>query len=146
MVDADGLTAILDWEFAARYPTIRFLKNSSNVGLQTSMARALSVVTADYLVWAASDDRLLPEFLERSMTVLERHPEAGLCFSELAVLRGDSGRIKRFAELPALAHIFDLSDLPEYMGPADLERRMRRAYLPMTSNSVGISGGVMAWR
>ena len=123
-------------EFAARYPTIRFLKNSSNVGLQTSMARALSVVTADYLVWAASDDRLLPEFLERSMTVLERHPEAGLCFSELAVLRGDSGRIKRFAELPALAHIFDLSDLPEYMGPADLERRMRRAYLPMTSNSV----------
>jgi glycosyltransferase involved in cell wall biosynthesis len=123
-------------EFVARYPTIRFLKNASNVGLQTSMARALSVVTADYLVWAASDDRLLPEFLERSMIVLERHPEAGLCFSELAVLRGDSGRIERFAEITAVAHIFDLADLPEYLGPAELERRMRRAYLPMTSNSV----------
>jgi GT2 family glycosyltransferase len=123
-------------EFVARYPTIRFLKNASNVGLQASMARALSIVSADYLVWAAADDRLLPEFLERSMTVLERHPDAGLCFSELAVLRGDSGRIERWAEVPALAHIFDLAGLPEYLGPADLERRMRRAYLPMTSNSV----------
>src|SRR5207244_7022380 len=97
---------------------------------------ALPRVTADYLVSAASDDRLLPAFLEKSMALLERHADAGLCFSELSVLRGDSGRIERFADVPRLAHIFDLSDLPEYLSPADLERRMRRAYLPMTSNSV----------
>jgi glycosyltransferase involved in cell wall biosynthesis len=123
-------------QFAARYPAIRFLKNPRNLGLQASIALALPRVSADYLVWAASDDRLLPAFLEKSMALLERHADAGLCFSELSVLRGDSGRIERFADVPGLAHIFGLSDLPEYLSPADLERRMLRAYLPMTSNSV----------
>jgi glycosyltransferase involved in cell wall biosynthesis len=122
--------------FAARHPTLRFLRNSRNVGLQESMARAVRHITADYLVWAASDDRLLPAFLEKSMAALERHPEAGLCFSELAVIRGNSERVERFADIPAGGHIFDLSDLPEYLSPAALEQRMRWAYLPMTSNAV----------
>ena len=123
-------------EFADRHSTIQLLRNPHNMGLQASIERALPLVTADYLVWAASDDRLLPDFLEKSMEVLEHYPNAGLCFSELSVLRGHSGRIQRLADIPAIAHIFDLSDLPEYLAPPELERRMRRAYLPMTSNSV----------
>jgi glycosyltransferase involved in cell wall biosynthesis len=122
--------------FRARCPRIHLIRNETNLGLQASIARALSAVTAEYLVWAASDDRLLPEFLEVSMRVLERHPRAGLCFSELSVLDGDTGQVERFAMNPAVRHIFDLSDLPEYLAPGDLIGRMRRAYLPMTSNSV----------
>lgn len=123
-------------DFASRYLRIRLVSNPGNLGLQESIARALPSITADYVVWAASDDRLLPQFLEKSMAALERHPEAGLCFSELSVLRGNTGRIERFAENPDIAHIFDLSDLPEVLTPAALEQRMRSAYLPMTSNSV----------
>ncbi len=130
----DSVTIIED--FARRHPTIRFLRNEQNLGLQASIARALPLVTSDYLVCAAADDRLLPAFLERSMALLERHPQAGLCFSELSVLQGDTGQIQRFADFPWVRHIYDLSDLPEYMPPAALERRMRRAYLHMTSNSV----------
>jgi len=123
-------------EFADRHSTLQLLQNPHNIGLQASIARVLPLVTADYLVWTASDDRLLPAFLEKSMEVLERHPHAGLCFSELSVLRGNSGRVQRLADVAAIAHIFDLADLPEYLAPPELERRMRRAYLPMTSNSV----------
>ncbi len=123
-------------EFARRDDRIRFLRNPTNVGLQVSIGRVLPLVRSDYLVWAASDDRLLPTFLERSMALLERYPQAGLCFSELAVLRPESGNIQRFAIEPSVRHIFDLSDLPEYVTPAQLMRRMRQAYLPITSNSV----------
>jgi glycosyltransferase involved in cell wall biosynthesis len=122
--------------FARREPALRFLRNERNLGLQASIARALPLVKSDYVVWAASDDRLLPDFLKKSMAVLSRYPEAGLCFSELSVITGDTGEIQRFAVLPEIEHIFDLSDLPEFMTPADIVRRMRRAYLPMTSNSV----------
>ena len=131
----DDSVAVIE-EFARTYPGVRFLRNERNLGLQESITRALPLITSDYLVWAAADDRLLPQFLEKSMAVLERHPEAGLCFSELSVLQGDSGVIERFALNSFVQHIFDLSDLPEYMTPDQIMRRMRRAFLPITSNSV----------
>jgi glycosyltransferase involved in cell wall biosynthesis/uncharacterized coiled-coil DUF342 family protein len=131
----DDSVAIIE-DFAHRYPAIRFVRNEQNLGLQESITRALGLVTADYLAWAAADDRLLPEFLEESMAVLERHPEAGLCFSELSVLKGDTGQVERFALEPSVRHIFDLSDLPEFMTPERIMRRMERAFLPITANSV----------
>jgi glycosyltransferase involved in cell wall biosynthesis len=133
----DDSVAIIE-EFAARHARITFLRNDRNVGLHKSIARTLPLVTAEYLVWAASDDRLLPRFLEKSMPPLERHPESGLCFSELSVLQGDTDEVVRFAVTRGIEHIFDLRDLPEYMTPAAIRRRMKRAYLPMTSNSVVI--------
>ncbi len=131
----DNSAAIIE-EFARRFSRIQFLRNERNLGLQKSIARALELVKTDYVVWAASDDRLLPEFLEKSMATLERHPEAGLCFSELSVLREDSGQVERLAANPEVKYIYDLFDLPEYMTPSEIVRRMKRAYLPITSNSV----------
>ncbi|MEX0876647.1 MAG: glycosyltransferase [Phycisphaerales bacterium] len=131
----DDSVAVIE-SFAGRHPEIEFLRNPRNLGLQASIRRVLPLVKTDYLVWAASDDKLLPDFLERSMAVLERHPDAGLCFSELGVIQGDSERVEHFARLPAIRHTFDLSDLPEYMAPRQVLERMRRAYLPISSNTV----------
>lgn len=128
----------------ARNPNIEFLRNPKNIGLQASIQRVLPLVRTDYLVWAASDDKLLPDFLERSMAVLERHPQAGLCFSELGVIQGDSDRIEHFARIPAIRHIFSLSDLPECLSPRDVLARMRRAYLPISSNTVVVRRDALA--
>jgi glycosyltransferase involved in cell wall biosynthesis len=122
--------------FAAARPSIRVLKNPRNLGVQGAIARAIELVRADYFIWTAADDRLLPGFLERSMAALERHPRAALCFSETTQLLGDTGRIERFAADAGVRRIFDLADLPEYCGPEDLRVRMKRAYLPIASNTV----------
>lgn len=139
----DDSTAVIE-SFAARYPQIEFLRNPQNIGLQASIRRVLPLVKTDYLVWAASDDKLLPDFLERSMAVLERHPEAGLCFSELGVIQGDSDRVEHFADIQAIRHIFDLSDLPDYMTPKQVQDRMQRAYLPISSNTVVVRRDALA--
>src|SRR5258707_729655 len=70
--------------FARGRSGVRFLRNERRLGVHDSIARALPLVASDYLVWTAADDVLLPDFLERSMAALERHPGAGLCFSETA--------------------------------------------------------------
>ncbi len=129
----DSLAIIKD--FASRYSTLEVLENGVNLGLQRSVERAMERVRGDYLVWAASDDRLLPNFLERNMAVLARHPEAGLGFSETSVLQGDTEEVDHFAVNPAVKHIFDITDLPEYANPEALRRRMKRAYLPIASNT-----------
>ena len=132
---SDHSVSIIE-KYAGQYPTIRFLRNETRLGVQGAISRVLPLVQADYLVWTSADDRLLPDFLQKSMAVLERHPQAGLCFSETAELKGDSGVVVRFAAEPSVAHIFDLADLPEYMARRDIERRMKRAYLPIAANTV----------
>ena len=112
--------------------------NGRNLGLEASIAKAVQLVRCDYLVWAGADDRLLPRFLERNMTILAGHPDAALSFSEVVVLKGDSEEIDRFATNPAAPRIFDLSELPVYLSPDRLRQRMRRAYLPIASNTAVI--------
>jgi glycosyltransferase involved in cell wall biosynthesis len=131
----DDSLAIID-EAAARDARLTVLRNGRHLGLHASMARALPLVTSDYLVWASAEDRLLPTFLEQSMPPLERHPDAGLCFSELSVLQGDTGDVVRFAVTAGHEHFFALRDLPEYLSPGAVGQRMRRAYLPITGSSV----------
>jgi glycosyltransferase involved in cell wall biosynthesis len=130
------------WEiiqrFARRFPSLEAHANGRNLGLEASIAKALQLVRCHYLAWAAADDRLLPQFLERNMTVLARHPSAALSFSEVVALKGDSEEIDRFATNPAAPRIFDLTDLPEFLSPDRLRQRMRQGYLPIASNTAVI--------
>jgi putative sugar O-methyltransferase len=125
-------------KFAGEHSNLQALANDRNLGLEASIARALSLVCCDYLVWAGADDRLLPLFLERNMGILARHPHAALSFSEVVVLKGDGEEIDRFATNPAAPRIFDLSDLPPYLPPDQLRQRMKRGYLPIASNTAVI--------
>lgn len=118
------------------HSNLRLIRNKVNLGLQDSIARVLPLISSDYLVWAASDDKLLPDFLERSMAEFAKHPDAGLCFSELTVLIDETGEVQRFAMEPSVSHIFNLSDLPRYMPPQAVEARMKRSYFPVSGNTV----------
>ncbi len=133
----DGSWEIVQ-QFARRHPSLEAHANGRNLGLEASIAKGLQLVHCDYLVWAAADDRLLPQFLERNMAVLARHPAAALSFSEVVALKGDSEEIDRFATNPAAPRIFDLSELPEFLSPARLRQRMQQGYLPIASNTAVI--------
>ena len=122
-------------EYRRRFPTIRFLKNERNMGLMYSINRILRAATSDYIVWAAADDRLLPDFLEKSMNMLERHPEAGLCFSQLCVLEDTSGKIRHYGEATH-GKAFALGSESHYLTPGSLEARLQESYLWMSGNTV----------
>jgi glycosyltransferase involved in cell wall biosynthesis len=99
-------------DFVARYPTIRW--SSQGTSFQESIAFP-PLVTADYpRVGAIGCSR------RSCMAVLKSARR--LCFS--------------FAENADTAHVFNLADLPEFLPPAALQQRMRRAYLPMKRNAV----------
>jgi glycosyltransferase involved in cell wall biosynthesis len=124
--------------FARDHANLDAHANQRNLGLEASIAKALPLVRCDYLVWAAADDRLLPPFLERNLAILARHPAAALSFSEVVVLKGDSEEVDRFATNPDAPRVFDLSRLPAYLSPDQLRKRMKRAYLPIASNTAVI--------
>jgi glycosyltransferase involved in cell wall biosynthesis len=121
--------------FAHDHPNLQAHANGRNLGLEASIAKALELVRCEYLVWAGADDRLLPTFLERNMAILGDHRNAALSFSEVVVLKGDSEEIDRFSTNPAAPRIFDLSDLPVFLSPDQLRKRMKQGYLPIASNT-----------
>ncbi|HEY0833596.1 MAG TPA: glycosyltransferase [Azospirillum sp.] len=129
---ADDSLGVIE-AFAARTPGMTVLRNDVNRGLMYSIDRLLHAATGDYIVWAASDDELLPTFLERSMAALERFPQAGLCCSELVLEQAD-GTIRNAARTEP--DRFGLIGLPAFLPPDAVLRRFARGFLPISSNTV----------
>ena len=86
----DSLKIIED--FGRRYPFVRILKNETNRGLLYSINRALEEARCDFVVWAAADDRLMPQFLERNAQCLKRVPCGRDDILASGGLRGRLGR------------------------------------------------------
>jgi glycosyltransferase involved in cell wall biosynthesis len=121
--------------FARRYPFIRILTNETNRGLLYSINRALGEARCDFVVWAAADDRLLPNFIERNVQCLQEYPAAGIAFSRLAVFQDGSDDITPFTEKNhGLA--FDFGTAPCFFSPEMLRECLQRSYLWISANTV----------
>ena len=79
----DGSIDVLR-EFEAKHSIIRLYRNDKNRGAVFTANRALALGSGDYVYSAAADDRVGPGFFEKTMQMLEKHPDAGLCCSDPA--------------------------------------------------------------
>lgn len=120
--------------FGRRYPFIRLLRNEANRGLLYSINRALNEASCDFVVWAAADDRLLPNFLERNAKCLSEHPAAGMTFSRLAVFTDGSDEITSFTERN-YGTAFDFGTIPRFLSPQSLRDRLQRSHLWISANT-----------
>lgn len=122
-------------EYAQKYQNIRVLVNKKNEGLLYSINKALNEAKSDYIVWAASDDYLMPYFLERSLITLKKHPGAGICFSQFAIFV-DGTTQKRIYSKKNMGNAFDLGETPHFLTPKMFFERLQRSYLWMSGNTV----------
>jgi glycosyltransferase domain-containing protein len=128
--------------FARRYPFIRVLKNDTNRGLLYSINRALSEARYDFIVWAAADDRLLPNFIERNLECLRDYPAANMTFSRLAVFRDGSEDIITFTKRRH-GEAFDFGAAPVFLSPELLRNRLQQSYVWISANTVMANRGVL---
>lgn len=125
--------------FMQQYPAIGseivLLTNETNRGLIYSFHRAFQQARGDYIVWAASDDKLLPRFIERNIEMLQQYPEAGLSFSRLTLFRDDETGLRFFTE-DSNGPVFDLGIKPHYLSPGSMKNRLKRSHLWISANTV----------
>lgn len=114
----DGSFEVLE-RLARRHPRIRLERNARNLGVVLTLNRMLESARGDYVYSAAADDRVLPGLFEKSMSLLARHPEAGLC-SSLARHLGPNGEDMGPYETPRV------SDVPCYFTPEEVRRTFVR--------------------
>ncbi|OFW68930.1 MAG: hypothetical protein A2X70_05915 [Alphaproteobacteria bacterium GWC2_42_16] len=124
--------------FQREFPQIKIIKNKKNLGLVPSINKALRKARGDYIVWCAADDFLLPNFLKRSLEVLEGFPPVGLCFSQFAIFVDDplaQQKTLRLYNSQKMGKAFDLGDKPHYLSPEKLFNRLRSSYLWVSGNT-----------
>lgn len=73
-------------------PRIHIVQNEKNVGLAKNLNRGLSHITTEYVARMDGDDIAEPFWLEREVTILDSHPEIGIC----------SGGFERFGTVKSL--------------------------------------------
>lgn len=118
----DDSVAIIE-QFARRDPVVRLLRNECNMGVVFTANRGLEHATGDYVYFAAADDKVLPGFFEKSMSILSQYPQAGLCCSDYFYLLEPKSvfREKKFR----------LSSKRHFFSPTELIELMRKRYFPI---------------
>jgi glycosyltransferase involved in cell wall biosynthesis len=79
-------TAQISRDYAARDPRVRYHRNARNLGVAGNFNLGFTLARGEYFRWAAYDDLLAPQYLERCVACLEAD-------SSLAVCHSLSGRI-----------------------------------------------------
>lgn len=80
-------------------PRIRVEKNEHNLGLSANLNRGLSLIETEYVARMDGDDIAEPTWLEKEVTVLDAHPEIGICSAGWEWFGSKAG-VGRYPELP----------------------------------------------
>lgn len=90
--------------FARKDPIVRLYRNEKNQGPLLSANRGLNLAVGEYIYWGAADDRVYPNFFEKSMGLLTQYPQAGLC-SALLQLIGKDGEDRGWVKSPVISRV-----------------------------------------
>ncbi|HEX4612793.1 MAG TPA: glycosyltransferase family 2 protein, partial [Urbifossiella sp.] len=113
----DNSVAVLEG-YARRFPHLRLVRNERNLGVVGAMNRGAQLALGRYLGFAAADDYVLPDFYEKTITLFERHPHAGLCCAYDSFKLGEDGPLEpNPSGWPA--------DRADYYPPAEVARLLR---------------------
>lgn len=108
--------------FARGDAALKVIDNPRNLGPNESVRIGLSRASGKYVFVCASDDYVLPGFVEKTMGVLDRHPQAGLCSSYFSIVDGVTGVIRPGAT--------GWCDAPRYFSPDEIERLVGHTSIP----------------
>jgi glycosyltransferase involved in cell wall biosynthesis len=103
--------------FAHLDSTVRFYRNDKNMGTLYSGNRGLSLATGEYVYFGAADDCICPGLFEKSITILAKYPNAGLC-SALIYKIGPSGENLGWIRTPVI------SNKPSFFLPKDIINKL----------------------
>jgi glycosyltransferase involved in cell wall biosynthesis len=102
-----------------QHPSIRLIRNPTNQGIVASVKTALAVATGEYLLFASSDDYVLPGLFAHALAGLTADPRAAFFCSGVALVDANNQVIGiRPVTAPQRGR--------GYLSPADVRRVIRR--------------------
>ncbi|MGR9099756.1 MAG: glycosyltransferase family 2 protein [Gammaproteobacteria bacterium] len=72
--------------YALRDSRIRYIRNDRNLGAHPNYNQTVNLATGEYFKWAAHDDLLSSEWLEKCVDLMDKNPDAVLCHSLVKII------------------------------------------------------------
>jgi glycosyltransferase involved in cell wall biosynthesis len=82
--------------YAERDPRVRYFREEVNRGATWNHNRVIALARGEYFKLAAHDDLCLPDFVGRCVEVLEREPDAVLCYPRVAIVDAAGRRVRPY--------------------------------------------------
>jgi glycosyltransferase involved in cell wall biosynthesis len=73
-------------EYATKDSRIHYYRNEENLGAPRNFNKVFELSSDEYFKWAAYDDVLAPEYLQKCVNVLDNDPSIVLCHSKTGVI------------------------------------------------------------
>jgi glycosyltransferase involved in cell wall biosynthesis len=89
-------------EFASEQPIIKLHRNEVNMGIFYSSNLGLKLAKGEYIYFGAADDRVYPNLFEKTLELMAKHPQAGLC-SALLKRIGSNGEDEGWIQSPLIS-------------------------------------------
>jgi glycosyltransferase involved in cell wall biosynthesis len=86
-------------EYADRDKRIRYYRNSENIGAARNYNRTFELSTGKYFKWAAHDDLIASEFLERCVAILDSQPSVVLCYTREICIDEEGNHLRKRGNL-----------------------------------------------
>lgn len=88
----DGTAAVAQ-DFARRFPgRVIAQVHAQNLGVTSNVRSIAPLIDGEYLCWFAGDDVCLPGKIKKQVAALDARPEAVLCYHDVDVFDGATGR------------------------------------------------------
>ncbi|MGA7490646.1 MAG: glycosyltransferase [Xanthobacteraceae bacterium] len=113
---------------AAEMPWLRIHRHGQNRGVNAACNSGLGMVSGDFVLFSAADDRLGAQTVERASAAAAAFPTSGIVFSDHAEMSPD-GAGMRVSPL-------DLPDQRRHFSPGDFVRLMQRDFFYFHVSSV----------
>jgi glycosyltransferase involved in cell wall biosynthesis len=139
--------------FVDRDPRARILRSEQRGPMFANFNRGICAARGDYVVICHDDDVYLPEFIERELGLLERHPQAGFAGSNYFLI-DQTGNVTGFPGLVPQTQVMrgrdyiqkQLSSMSMIIGtPGIMFRRNLLAAFPF-DESLSVHGGDLIMR
>lgn len=79
-------TEMICREYESKDSRVRYYRNEKNIGGSNNHNRVFELSRGKYFHWFSDDDLYAPEFLEKSVKVLDENSSISLCFSTFKVI------------------------------------------------------------
>ncbi len=93
----DGTEAICR-AYAAKDGRITYIRNPQNLGAAPNYNQTFHAASGSYFKWIAHDDRCAPEFLARSVEILDNEPNVVICYSQTVLIDEHGGVLEYYSD------------------------------------------------
>ncbi|MCS6944273.1 MAG: glycosyltransferase [Sutterellaceae bacterium] len=97
-------TASICARYAGKDARIRYVRHAVNIGAPRNWSFVVTLARGRYFKWASCNDRCPEYMLERCVAVLERRPDAVLCYGRTCLVDEESGLQQPYGGNIALEH------------------------------------------